>query len=115
MHAGYSRRVRQRECIEKFSRALSGRPRHATKPAARVNCAHGQYPSFKQRKPSMEDKEFVTAVARSLFWGYVKATTGTPIKWSELDQEGRKLWRGIAKRAIRKVDELRLQEVVVEE
>ncbi|WP_428673609.1 hypothetical protein [Reyranella sp.] len=57
----------------------------------------------------MEDQEFVAAIARNLYWGYLKDTTGTPGKWSELDEEGRKLWRAMAKRAVRKVDELRVQ------
>jgi len=51
----------------------------------------------------------IAAIARNLYWGYLKDTTGTPGKWAELDEERRKLWRAMAKRAVRKVDELRLQ------
>lgn len=58
----------------------------------------------------MTDQEMIAAIARNLYWGYFKETTGTPGKWSELNEEGRKLWRAMAKRAVRKVDELRLQE-----
>ncbi|WP_428670705.1 hypothetical protein [Reyranella sp.] len=58
----------------------------------------------------MDDQEFVAAVARNLYWGYLKDTTGTPGKWSDLDQEDRKLWRAMARRAIRRIDELRATE-----
>jgi len=58
----------------------------------------------------MDDQEFVAAVARSLYWGYVKDTTGVPGKWSDVDQESRKIWRALARRAIRRIDELRTTE-----
>lgn len=54
----------------------------------------------------MTDQEFTAAIARSLYWGYIKDTTGTPGKWSELDEAGRKTWRSMAKRALRKIDAL---------
>lgn len=57
----------------------------------------------------MTEKEAIAAIARSLYWGYLKDTTGTPGKWSELNEDGRKLWRAMAKRAVRKFDELHLQ------
>lgn len=54
----------------------------------------------------MTEQETNAAIARSLYWGYLKDTTGTPGKWSELDEEGRKIWRAMAKRARRKISEL---------
>jgi len=55
----------------------------------------------------MNDRDIIIAVARSVYWGYVKDTTGTPGKWSELNEEDRKVWLSAAKRALRKVNELR--------
>ncbi len=57
----------------------------------------------------MNDQEYVAAIARSLYWGYVKDTTGEPGKWSELPEEGRKIWRKMAKRALRRIEELSAQ------
>lgn len=54
----------------------------------------------------LSDQEIRAAIARNLYWGYMKDTTGTPGKWSELDEDGRKVWRAMAKRALRKVAEL---------
>lgn len=54
----------------------------------------------------MTDQELISALARSLYWGYLKDTTGTPGKWSDLSEEERKIWRGMARRAIRRLDEL---------
>ena len=54
----------------------------------------------------MTDQELILALARSLYWGYLKDTTGTPGKWSELDEEGRKIWRSMARRAVRRISEL---------
>ena len=54
----------------------------------------------------MTDKDFHVAIARSLYWGYKKDTTGTPGKWSELPPDERKIWIATAKRATRKIDEL---------
>lgn len=54
----------------------------------------------------LAEKEDKTALARNLYWGYMKDTTGTPGKWSELGEEERKIWRAMAKRAIRKIAEL---------
>lgn len=54
----------------------------------------------------MTDQEFVAALARSLYWGYMKDTTGTPGKWSNLSEEERKVWRSMAKRALRRIEEL---------
>ncbi len=59
----------------------------------------------------MTDREIIVAIARSLYWGYVKDTTGTPGKWSELNEAERKLWIAAGRRAVRKIDELRLAEV----
>lgn len=58
----------------------------------------------------MDDREFFAAVARSLYWGYLKDTTGTPGKWSDLGEEERKVWRSMARRAVRKIDEIRTGE-----
>jgi len=59
----------------------------------------------------MTDREIFVAVARSLYWGYVKDKTGTPGKWSELDEAERKLWIAAGRRAVRRIDELRSAEV----
>ena len=58
----------------------------------------------------MDDQEFFAAIARSLYWGYLKDTTGTPGKWSDLAEEERKVWRSMARRAVRRIDELRAAE-----
>lgn len=58
----------------------------------------------------MTDRELMLALARSLYWGYLKDTTGTPGKWSELDEEGRKIWRSMARRALRRMSELDIQQ-----
>ncbi len=55
----------------------------------------------------MNDRDIIIAVARSVYWGYVKDTTGTPGKWSELNEDDRKIWLAAARRALRKVNELR--------
>lgn len=55
---------------------------------------------------SMTDQEFIAAIARSLYWGYLKDTTGTPGKWSDLSQQERQIWRKMAQRAVRKIEEL---------
>jgi hypothetical protein len=60
----------------------------------------------------MTEQEFVTALARSLYWGYLKDTTGTPGKWSDLDQDQRKVWRRMAQRARRRIQELTVAEQV---
>lgn len=54
----------------------------------------------------LNEQEARAAVARNLYWGYMKDTTGTPGKWSELGEEGRKIWRNAARRAQRKLTEL---------
>jgi hypothetical protein len=57
----------------------------------------------------MADQNAISAIARNLYRGYLKDTTGTPGQWSDLDQEGRKLWRAMARRAIKRIEELRLK------
>ena len=57
----------------------------------------------------MTEQEMIVVIARNLYWGYLKETTGTPGKWSDLNEERRKLWLAMARRAVRKVDELRPQ------
>ncbi len=58
----------------------------------------------------MNDQEFFAAIARSLYWGYLKDTTGVPGKWSDLGEEERKIWRSMARRAARRIEELRTSE-----
>jgi hypothetical protein len=58
----------------------------------------------------MTPQEFTTALARSLYWGYLKDTTGTPGKWSELPEEQRKIWRTMARRALRRIEELNAEQ-----
>ena len=40
---------------------------------------------------SMDEKELIAAFARTLHWGYVKDTTGSPGRWDDLDTDGRKI------------------------
>lgn len=54
----------------------------------------------------MTNQEFIAAIARNLYWGYLKDTTETPGKWSDLSQEERQIWRKMAQRAVRKIEEL---------
>jgi hypothetical protein len=54
----------------------------------------------------MKEIDIVTAVARNLYWGYIKDTTGTPGKWSDLNETERKVWLAAGKRAVRKITEL---------
>jgi hypothetical protein len=60
------------------------------------------------RGPMKNDSDLITAIARTLSAGYVKDVTGVPGKWDDLSQEDRKIWTNAAKRAIRRIDELRL-------
>lgn len=54
----------------------------------------------------MNDIELRSAIARSIYWGYMKDTTGTPGKWSTLGPEERKIWNNAAKRALAKLAEV---------
>lgn len=58
----------------------------------------------------MPEDEIIAALARSLYWGYLKDRTGTPGKWSDLSTEDRKIWQSMARRAIRRVAELSVAE-----
>lgn len=51
----------------------------------------------------MNDIEIRSAIARSIYWGYMKDTTGTPGRWSDLGPEERKIWNNAAKRALAKI------------
>lgn len=53
-----------------------------------------------------QDPAYVRAVARSLFWGYSKETTGEPGRLADLDDANQKFWISMAKRAIRRIEEL---------
>lgn len=53
---------------------------------------------------------YITALARSLYWGYLKDMTGTRGKWSDLAEEERKIWRSMARRALRQIEELDVQQ-----
>jgi hypothetical protein len=57
----------------------------------------------------LADQDAITVIARNLYWGYLKDTTGIPGNWLALNEDGRKLWRAMAKRAVNKIEELRLQ------
>jgi hypothetical protein len=52
------------------------------------------------------DENYVAALARSLYWGYTKETTGEPGRLRDLDKQAQKLWLNMAKRALRRIDEL---------
>ena len=57
----------------------------------------------------MYEKKYVEAIARSLYQGYVKDTTGVVTSWSDLSEDGRIIWRKMAKRAARRIEELEVQ------
>lgn len=57
----------------------------------------------------MADQDPITAIARNLYWGYLKDKTGIPGNWLALDEDGRKLWRAMAKRAVNRIEEVRLR------
>jgi hypothetical protein len=63
----------------------------------------------KREGNTMADQEAITVIARNLYWGYLKDTTGVPGNWSALNEDGRKLWRAMAKRAVNRIEEVRLQ------
>ena len=56
----------------------------------------------------MDDKEFVIALARTLYSGYGKHSTGAQGSWSDLDESDRNLWSAMARRAISLVDEMKV-------
>ena len=55
----------------------------------------------------MDEREFLTAVAKNLHWGYTKYWTGDAGKWRDVTPEERKLWLRLARRTVTKLDELR--------
>lgn len=57
----------------------------------------------------MYEPEYVDAIARTLYQGYVKDTTGVVVRWSDLPKDDRIIWRNMAKRAARRIDELEVQ------
>lgn len=54
----------------------------------------------------MTEQEYFAALARNLYWGYKKETTGEPGKWADLSEDERKVWRSLARRAAKKIAEL---------
>lgn len=61
----------------------------------------------------MNEDEILTSVAKTLHWGYVRDTTGTPGHWGELTTEEKKLWRGMARRAVKRLDLLRAEAAAI--
>ena len=57
----------------------------------------------------MYEPEYVDAIARSLYQGYIKDTIGVVARWSDLPKDGRVIWRNMAKRAARRIEELEVQ------
>lgn len=53
-----------------------------------------------------QDAAYVRALARSLYWGFSKETTGEPGRLADLDNANQKFWISMAKRAIRRIEEL---------
>lgn len=49
---------------------------------------------------------YLRAVARTLYWGYSKETTGEPARLVDLDQAQQKFWVSMARRAVRRIEEL---------
>lgn len=66
-------------------------------------------PSRPERR-YMTEREIIIAVARSLYWGYCKDTTGTARNLSDLSAAERKIWLAAGKRAVIKIAELRAQQ-----
>jgi hypothetical protein len=58
----------------------------------------------------MTEREIIIAVARSLYWGYGKDTTGTPGNLSDLNAAERKIWTAAGKRAVKKIEQLSSQQ-----
>jgi len=54
----------------------------------------------------MDEKALIETVGRSLYWGHCKGIGVEPGKWLALKEEDRKLWRGLARRAYRKIQEV---------
>ena len=57
----------------------------------------------------MYDRKYVEAIARSIYQGYIKDTTGEVVRWSDLPNDERIVWRNMAKRAARRIEELAVE------
>ncbi len=53
-----------------------------------------------------QDKAYINALARSLYWGYSKEAMGEPQRLRELAKPDQDIWINMAKRAIRRIEEL---------
>jgi hypothetical protein len=54
----------------------------------------------------LQDKAYISALARALLKGYSKETMGAPQRLRDLDKADQKIWISMAKRAVRRVEEL---------
>ena len=57
----------------------------------------------------MYERKYVEAIARSIYQGYIKDTTGEVVRWADLPNDERIVWRNMAKRAARRIEELAIQ------
>ena len=62
----------------------------------------------------MDDRTYLTEIARSLHWGHTKYWTGTAGSWRAVTPEERKLWLKLARRVSVKVDELKAAQTSTE-
>ncbi len=53
-----------------------------------------------------QEKDYIRGLARSLYWGYSKELTGEGKRLAELGKDEQKIWTSMARRAIRRVEEL---------
>jgi hypothetical protein len=60
------------------------------------------------------DREYIDAIARSLYQAYIKDTTGVGGRWSDLSRDGKATWRNMVKRALRRIAELDAQKQAVD-
>src|SRR5438309_2244739 len=54
----------------------------------------------------MTDREKAVATAKALQWMHSKLTAGEPRKWGKLPEDERRLWLQLARRAMKKLEEM---------
>jgi hypothetical protein len=54
----------------------------------------------------MTEREKIVAMAKALQWTHSKVTAGEPRKWGKLPQEEQRLWLQLARRAMKKLEEM---------
>jgi len=59
----------------------------------------------------MTEQEMIYAVARTIYWGYGKDTTGTPGNLSNLGEAEREIWMAAGKRALWRMEQLKKEQL----